>query len=344
MVNYEIVILKLMALTAPILSSWGFPLSNPLVLIYEGGLAQLLPVLRTFEPFVFNSSDKISRISTCLKSEYSEIILFYYDGTPKAKGLLSFINAAVKTGVIEGQRFFALPLIISPEVLPADVISNVFYIEIDNIDYSEDYRIQDFLPKDDEIALVKDIVFDLCKSTEDITEAMKAALCFLYPHFKQADKIKYWERLMNYPKLLALRNSQLIDSTGVQDVFITALGKWIELQAKVLVCELPANPEIIFENKKTAFFYTNDFVYISNSLFADICQSLKTFYGVNTLKRMLAEQDVLISGIGRSYLSKMPTGTTKRLDMLKFNKYALSSLEGLDIISKIKGGNNYVEV
>ncbi len=343
MVNTNILALKLAALAFPVLKSWGFPLVQVPVILHKGNLPELLQALHISKPLAFTSFHRNASLKEALCSQYSELFIYCYDASPRAQQHVRFIESVIQTGFIDKAPLLAFPVIIAEAPLPDAVLSAPFYIEVEAVGPYANYQLSKLLPKDAELAAVEDVLLDYFDKPQNMTaELLKAALHFQYPRLHRSDCLNVLAAQLCEINRLVKRNRQMEDGTGVRELFIFALEKWASEQDTLRVCKLPeVSTEDIHGRSKT-FFYTSEYLYISNPIFAEIAEILSKSFGINTLKRLLCDEGLLLSGSRRSYLSKMlvvcPDGTPKRLDRLKFDRTQLSEPGELDIIEKL-GGN-----
>lgn len=341
-----LLILKLLGITFPVLRSWSFILDRSTVVINDNETQKFIRKLSNYKLNIFSSADREEDIIDSLTKQYSELVIYIYNGSAKSKEHVALIETGIKSGMLRGKPLLSVPIIISNGLLPSDLIRNPFYIELDELQKKYEVKvcslIEEYLPEDKELEVVKNEVEERCKNqTGRIEMTIMAAICFLYPQMKSKGNIELYELLHREAKSIVVRANQLVDSDGIKDCFIAALEMWKRKTSSFMLCELPyLAPQSEKAFTKTVF-YDTEYVYMHNNLFRIICRPLTTKLGINSLKRMLAEEGVIVCNLEKSstFTSKMTVkgsdNLPKRYDMIKLKADELSRAGELDFISSL---------
>lgn len=335
-----LLVLKLLALCYPVLQSWGFSIEIPIVVILQNGsFTDCVRQFAIFQECVITSLDAKGRLYECMRKVFSEPILVHYDNTFKAQTMIQRLDTIVKAGYIGSKKALGLPIIVAEDMIPKDVLSDAFYIYYDaSIESDLSYNL--IKPDVFNLPVIKQIMETRASALYGNQKALVAAACFAYSQCKNDSDVEY---LVNIVDSLTEKNNQMTDFAGIAEIFISGLYDWrAKIRQGDVLCELPNVPHSIENELDKYIFYDSRFVYLSNNLFQEIVAPFKNLWGINTLKKALSEDGLLVCGTGKTYMSKMniwsERGIPKRYDMLRLDLERLDRPGEADFLTIFEGG------
>ena len=336
-------LLKLLALTSNVLNEWGVYIPCPFGVKVSGKVKQLEKELCNFNCKTYSSSDKAEDILKELTVPSVDPVIFTYDGSFKAETRLGKIVSSVKVGQYNGKDVIRLPIILIVDGLSDNILDDVVFIEINDFKKSS-INIWDILPQAEDLPLILNKINSFDDGLSDKEKYIQAAICFVYPFSSSEQESNLYEELKKVCQMVIELDNQAKDSFGISAQFIETLYKYkIEGKpAKLFI--LPNINDVIPEKSEKIFFHDFIRLYISNYQFNCIANTLKHIVGVNRLKEILYQDQILVKGNSKGYTSKMPYynqyGIYKRADMICLDLNKLNKTGEVTFIDNY-GGNEY---
>ncbi len=337
-IEHTIIILKSLAINYPILKENSLDLAKLLLVVVDKG--QLKAAADLF------SDGDAPRISEYMRakefkkvfSEANSVFVIYpYSQTRKSKEFLNFLNTITRIGAIEETQINVMPLVIS-EGIPYDCdLENFFTVYLNGTLSGIHVDGMVVVPPDDQLAVVADKINSLVlNNLSQEQKALLAAVCFLYPNiFEGSLQVKFEEMLGCAEKLVELDDDNK-DTGNLGDAFIQQLYYWQEQENFCDMYQLPHLETHAIENFHQVILYQEDFLFMKESLFKKIAESLLKIFSVDAIKKALVQEGLLCPENTQTYSVKMPyynpNREYKRERMLRFRRSKFNCVGELDFM------------
>lgn len=332
-------LLKVLPVLFNILNYRGHSMDKPIVLQVDNTLAAV-NLLENENAEICTGEVYKSMLQKVFEPSV-DYIYCIYSNTYKAKAMMEKVTNYIKYGDRNQQNPLRLPIILTSERIPREILPEAFVI---SLDLSGKTNFQ-FNPLDvcPDFATLNKVLNKLEKNnglsqtTEDFLNTVACALSpFAYENGEQESLKRYYRAI----QLIYDKNEEGKDLDGIGEIFIEELYdnsrgyKLLDLSERI---EVPDDLESIF-------FTKGDWLYMSQKLFSEIIQSMEKHFRADDIKEALKAEKILIPGNPPSYSSKMniidKNGNRHRFSMLRFDLNRINRV-GLPDFVEFVGGNRY---
>ncbi len=263
------------------------------------------------------------KLMAVLNDVNSDFVLYKFVQSKKGIVFLDMIAGAVTSGSIGGERFNALPAVISEKMPYACNTDRFFTICLDGFN---DISFERFcvVPPEDELPVVFDKFKQEAAGATDEESAFLAAACFHYPYFRDNGLKEEFADLAGCAKKLVEFNENIHDASSIGSFFVDELYRWQSGTNFNAVYELPCLSTFMLQRLHKAIFFDGKYIYIKDELFKKISSSLLSGYPVNVLKKLLIDDGIICSDNTNTYTVKMlyrdSAGNPGSERMLRFSR------------------------
>lgn len=333
-----LLILQTAAAVYPVLSDWNIRPVKPITVIADDNVDIVLRNLEGKCP-VYTSADKKSEIDQALKKIDISPVMFFHDFSFKGNSRVDYLVSRTKMGSLSGSEVFRLPIIVADRIPSEKNQADLFLINFDSESKTKSNS-WTFLPSPNEFALIKEKISQLQGDSGRTGHFLKAATCFLYPWFVEANKLQAYLDLQKYVDELVELEAQSQDLMDVPELFLKCLYEYKKLNPGVRLVDIEEATRADLEAMGNTMFHNFTYLYMSSDLFEAVVWSLRKIAKPDRIKLILADAEILVT-LQTGYTSRMSVtdedGKLHRPRMLKFKMDLLKQTGGLDFIN-VYGG------
>lgn len=337
-------ILKSIGVNFPILKETGYVLTKPILLVVNSGqLPNAISIFRLNEKSMLFERMKDKQLLQVMTSLNSGFAIYPYCATTKGNDFMKQLVEIMRTGMVFGKQISAPILIISEEIPSGNNLQEYFTIYTEeNFDKIE-ISYKDVVPDDSQISVVFDKINEHCLESQTQQEkVMNAAVCFLYPILSQNGKKELLHQYFEVVAKLIENDEMTGDNNKVGEEFIFQLYRWQEQIGFTNIHQLPDLSMKCSKNMEKCVFYDEEFVYVKDKLFKNICGELLQIYASDILKKKLLEENIIVPDGARTYTAKMGyrniAGQYCRERMIRFDRKKLQKIGELDFVETCLDG------
>lgn len=211
-----------MAVNFPVIKDWGMA-PNKLIwmMTANGNSSCVKTTLCPKHVTSLSAYDGQKSIVKALKETFSAPVILNYK-TSKENRYINIVNSVI----LDGENN-ALPIIISDK-LPSLTFVDLFLVSMpeNSLDFSVDW--DDIVLTHDELSLVRDIVNQEIKNTQnDMERALVAAACFLYPIYPKDKRRHMLKIMLQVVKNMISEDDESKDLNGASDIFVGTINAWV---------------------------------------------------------------------------------------------------------------------
>lgn len=278
-------------------------------------------------PLVISEADGVPAMKKKLQQSIYQGVFLRMSGvvsTDKQRAKLELLRSIAAGEVMENKRICCPAFVVYTGILPDDLRDDTLVIQVPAQEISSGDDIKDFyglIPRPEQLGQVRQKIIDGGWIPQH-EQMLAYAAYFLYPRLYERGEIDRYESIFLLAKAVCSgdfetpRTDDLISL--VADCVLAALRR----AAEDRLYRLPNLETAAVAKKEQAFYYDENYLYLSDSLFSDICAPLTHVDSIRGIKSTLKEVGILLGSAAR-YVSKMyyysPYGTTESMTMLKLN-------------------------
>ena len=317
------------------------------LVVSEHQLKAACGILKNFGAPIIGDYMTPSQISQVLCETNSECVLFPFSPTRKGKELVRLIALAVQTGCVGNKKLQALPVLITETGVQGCDIDNLFVIYLRGDLSAIHISLNEIVPPDEQLEVVFDKIrnYLTIKNTEE--KALMISACFLCPHLKKEAKVYKFMQMLKIASALVEQDDNNRDPYEAAELFIEELYLWQERTQFQDVYPLPELEMSIESRIDTILLYTDQYIYVKDKLFEQICQALLGIFSVDVLKSALTEAGIVYPENTKTYSVKVGyrniVGEYKRERMIRFSREKLNRAGDMDFVKLCqnqKGGQD----
>lgn len=318
-------IIRVASAATLILTSYGMRMTRPVLICVENNHKLFVDALENNALRVITATDKKKICCDEMTTHSVDPFVFYADSSYRSESRLELIINSVKAGQCYGKKICRFPVVVTDSYLPSDLLEDMLVIRTEEL-VADDWPIWDYLPDGDDLIRVGDIISgikcDVNPTPEE--EYLLSAVSFLKPAY---DDEKEYAELTDLVRLIIKRDDEDGDPNGITDLFLKHLYSYEEDYGRPKLWKLPELHTDVIQNIDKYLFFDTKYAYLHNRLFIKIVDGMSEVASVPAIKKVLADEEVLLKGSKKSYLSKMPVtdqyGNSRRLDCLRFDRKKL---------------------
>jgi len=322
--NDYILILKSLAVNLPILQSWGYIFPRLLRVVVEPGMqVRTIDILKNFPD------------SEYCKNWNSNFCFYILNATSRE------VISKVRSTLFERKAKKGLPIIITDNPIADDDEGCYFYVFMDERNYPIRYEVREIVPYPTDLDAIhnKLIELDDCEMMEE-ERILRAAVYFLEPYFFRRNELFRIDELLNTVDQMCIIDENARDTNDISEVFLKYLFEWQETTHFKEIHELGYGAEYDIDINEMVF-HDDEYVYLTERLFKKIVEPMRGYAPLNSLKRCLRENGIIVAGKN----SSMNTYTIKvsaygnfqnrgRVRMIRLKRELLKLPGGLDLVDK----------
>lgn len=313
-----ILILKSLAANLPILQTRGYIFPRTLKVIVEPGMQyRTMDVLRNFSK---QDSDNWT-------SEFH-----FYSMNALPKDVFSRVEMEVQEGI---------STVVTDNPIADDEEHNYFFVFLEERKHQLDYCIEEIVPNMNDLESIFNKLAgqDETEMSEE-ERILRAAVYCLEPYFFRKGELYRINELLDSVAHMCADDEVVREENDMSKVFLDNLYDWQERTNFSNLCNLDEGAATNADINET-IYYNADFVYMAEKLFKKIVEPIREYAPINTLKRSLRDNDVILIDKGCSvdtYTVQISVpcieGSKNRVRMLRFKKDSLTKAGDLDFIFK----------
>lgn len=296
----KLLILCSLVLNSPVLAEMGASIDRPIVLLFENG-RMFRSIMDVISPdgIILNSMAQYKDLCNHVADSFSRGIFWLHSGdksevSSKDEELLDALQRIAGYGFAGTDEITSPVFIVCKNNVPRQLKENSLIVPIE----SESFDIQNWhIAKGVQTVEYFSSIEDMIMSSEvDNSLPLKAAVAFLIPQFRKANRMDLYEELLRYC-------NEMVDISD----FISSEESFIR-DVEVLVCDFISQNEMIIQNldyidKKIerypdhSIFHDEEYIYLSETFFKVIVDPLLSDRGlqINYLKKSLKHNNLLVA-------------------------------------------------
>lgn len=307
----------------PIIRSWGMNLKFPLALVAEDKtlLEDCISKICHNSVRIF-LSDGVPRMKKKI-SENNTFAVFLDWGkrsSQNEKDLMKFdtLETLASTQKSEDGHKLDKPIFLVCTCIPdSEQMERMVIVNLPNAVFSE-FEIYDFIPDAEDLTDIKCEIVGM-SSEDEIEQAFIAAACFLKPKLLKQGKERQFHAILEYAKELAQIANDVESADAIVEFFSDFILDKAESGEFYNRIKLPYLSFDDIAKLDKGLFVDCNLLYMSEHRFAELCEEIKGFISLSSIKQALKEADV-IKCDGGGYTKKMNyvsvAGTHERKRML----------------------------
>lgn len=296
----QVSIIASLAVNFPVIKDWGMAPNKLIWMMTANGKAPCVKTILCPKHVISLSTyDGQKTIMKALKETFSAPVILNYK-TSKENRYIEIVNSAI----LDGENN-ALPIIISDK-LPLLPSVDSFLVSMPEIslDFSVDW--DDIVLNNAELSLVKDLVNQEIKNTQnDMEMSLIAAACFLYPIYPKDKRRHMLKIMLQVVKNMISEDDESRDLNGVSDIFVESINNWVRNGLVKRANELPYLERNMEKEWDEAIFYDSEYIYFSAEMFGEIVRKDLKIFPENIIKKELLEKGIISATEAGTCTSKM---------------------------------------
>lgn len=321
-------VLKSFTLNFPIIREVGIYVQECITLVFKSYAegSRFIGQLSKY-PLIISEADGIPAMKKKLQQPIYQGVFLRMSGvvsTDKQRAKLELLRSIAAGEMEENKRICCPAFVVYTGVLPDELRDNTLVIQVPTEEIMELDDTGDFyrlVPRPEQLGQIRQKIIDLGEIPPKEV-ALTFAACFLYPKLHERGGDGRYEAILSLARAVCRGEFETPRTEDVISLVADRILDVLKNSAEDRICRLPNLESSMVAKKELNFFYDENYLYLSDALFGDICAPLACVDSIRGIKFALKEAGILSGSAGR-YVCKMyyysSYGIMENMTMLKLN-------------------------